>query len=122
MLTLAGITFFLKRVAFFIWDNKVAVLIVIAMFAIAGFFYRACSKPQKFDEATIEKARQAIAKQDRQQMTEVLVESEVAERQIDANLANAENEKLKTVAEARKKASGLSNEELAAEIERRLNE
>ena len=50
-------------------------------------------------------------------MVETLAEIEVETKAIDANLANADNAKLKAFDEARKKARSLTNEELAAQLE-----
>lgn len=118
-----GFLFIIKRIGFFILDNWKIVLAVLAVLTITIVVYRACRPgPPKLDERAIQKAQQAIAENDRKAMTEVLVESEVAEKAIDQNLANAENEKLKALAEARQKAAGMTNEELAAELERRAKE
>lgn len=122
MLTLAGIGFFLKRLVYFVIDHWKIILPVIAILIIGIFVYRACNKPPKLDEKAIQKAQRAIAENDRKAMEEVLIESEVAEKQIDQNLANADRQKLEAISEARKKVSQMNNEELAAELERRARE
>lgn len=50
-------------------------------------------------------------------MEEALLESRVAEQQIDANRADAENKKLKALDDARKEAREMSNEDLAKTLE-----
>lgn len=96
---------------------------VVAVLIVFGMVMRSCNnQPVKFDEKTIQEAKTAIAEQDRQKMTEILANSAVVEKQINANLANADNEKLKTLSEARKRAAAMTNEELAAELERRVNQ
>ncbi len=98
------------------------ILVVIAVI-VSGLWIRSCLvRPAKLNEKQIQKAQKAIAEQDRKEMVEILAESELGEKKINANLANAELEKLKTLGEARKKAHAMSNDELAAELERRLNQ
>lgn len=118
----AKLWWFLKRVFWFVTDNWKVVLPAIGVLIVVIFVYRACHKAPHLNEAQIQKAQQAIAVQDREQMKEVLVESEVQEKQINANLANAETEKLNALAEARKKAEQMTNQELADELERRAKE
>lgn len=122
MLTLAGIGFFLKRLVYMVIDHWKIILPVLAILVIGIFVYRFCNKPPKLDEKAIQKAQQAIAENDRKAMEEVLIESEVAEKKIDQNLANADRQKLEAISEARKKVSQMNNEELAAELERRARE
>ena len=50
-------------------------------------------------------------------MEEALVESRVAEKQIDTNRADAENTKLDALAKAREEAKAMSNEDLAKTLE-----
>jgi len=96
-------------------------LLLVVLIA-AGLFLRSCfSRKPKLDEKAIQTAQQAIADQDRKTMVEVLANSDVAEKQIDANLANAKTETVNAIHEARKNAEQLSNEELAAELNRRAN-
>jgi uncharacterized membrane protein YvbJ len=122
MFTLAGIGFFLKRAGFFLFDHWKLVLGGIILLVIVVFVYRACNRPPKLDEKSIQKAQKAIAENDRKAMEEVLTESDVAEKQIDNNLANAENEKLKALQESRKRIAEMDNQQLAAELERRARE
>lgn len=97
---------------------------VVVCVLIAGvIMFRSCGgRKVKLNEKQIQDAKIAIAENDRQAMEKVLVESEVAEKQIDDNLANAKTETVNAIHEAKKKASEMSNAELAAELERRLNQ
>jgi hypothetical protein len=111
-----------KLIGFFLWDNKKVVLPIIGILILTIWFTRACNRPPKLDEKAIQRAQQAIAENDREKMKEVLAESEVREQNIDANLAMADRQKVEALANARKKAEQMSNEELAAELERRMHE
>jgi len=119
---ITSLIFFLKRVAFFVLDNWKVVLPIVALLIALVFFVRWWSRPPKLDEKAIQKAQQAIAENDRKAMVEVLVASDIAEKQIDDNLANAEMEKFKAFHEARKNAEALTNDELAAELNRRAQQ
>lgn len=116
MLILANVLGFLyanwKRIAYI-------TLGVIVLFLFTIGVMRSCRPGPKLDEISIQKAQQAIKAEDRKQMIEILTESDLAEKQINANLANADNEKLKTLSESRAKYNELSNDDLAAELERR---
>jgi hypothetical protein len=114
--------FFLKRIFFFVIDNWKIVLPIIALLIGSIFIYRACHKTPHLDEQQIKRAQDAIAKQDREEMTKVLVDAEVKEKQIDANLANSDSAKLQAIYEARRKANAMTNEELARRLEELANE
>ena len=90
---------------------------VIAVLIVVGMIFKACNKPPKLDEQQIQKNQEAIASRERQKMVEALAESRVAERQIDANRADAENKKLETLSKAREEAKAMTNEELAKKLE-----
>lgn len=83
---------------------------------------RSCNRPPKINEKEIQKAQEAIAKRDRAEMIEVLAKSEADEKQIDANAMDASGRTANAVSQARRQVSELTNEELAREIERRLNQ
>lgn len=119
---LATLAFIVKRVFWFVKDNwKVVVPAILLLIALV-FVVRWWNRPPKLDEKAIQKAQQAIAANDRKAMELVLEESDLVEKQIDGNLANAETEKLKSLEESRKKTQQMTNAELAAELERRLNQ
>jgi len=94
------------------------VLAIIGILIVVMLINRACNKPPKLDEKAIQKAQQAIAKEDRKEMLEILAQSDVAEQSIDNSVKAAEN----ATEQAKKSYSGLSNEQLASELERRLQE
>lgn len=97
----------------------------LALIAIVGlillittvFIFKACDSPPQLNEKQIQKVQQAIEKQERDEMVETLAQIEVETKGIDANLANADNEKLKAFIEARDKARSMTNEELAKALE-----
>lgn len=82
------------------------------------FVLRACNKPPKLDQKEIIEAQQAIAKEDRKEMIEILTNSDVREQAIESNIKQAEE----ATRQAKQNYSGKSNEELAAELERRLQQ
>ncbi len=82
------------------------------------FVLRACSKPPKLDQKEIIKAQQAIEKEDRKQMIEILTNSKVQEQGIDNSIKMAEE----ATEKAKRDLSNLTNDELAAELEKRLHE
>ncbi len=95
-----------------------AVILIVLVVAI-----RNCGrKPAKLDEAATQKAQVAIATQDREAMVQILAESQVKEKQIDANIANANIATTTAIVEAKKEARNLTNEELAKALEERLNQ
>lgn len=95
--------------------GAVGVLLLLLLF---GLVYRACNRPPKLDQKEIIEAQQAIQKNDRKVMVEILAESDVREQAIDNSIKAAEQ----ATENAKKNYSQLSNDELAKELERRLNE
>lgn len=119
-MTWAGITFFAKRVWYFVYDNwKVlaivaGILLVVVLSAVA---FRSCGrKPTKLNEAEIQRGEQAIKEQNKQELVEILAKAEVREQAIDANVANGRVATINAVKEARDKYSDMSIEELQAEF------
>lgn len=119
---LTKISFGAKRAFWFVIDNWKVVLPIVAVLIALVFFVRWWNRPPKLDEKAIQAAQKAIAENDRKAMVEVLAASDVQEKQIDGNLANAETEKLKAFHEARKNAEAMTNDELAAELNRRAQQ
>ncbi len=117
--TIASI-FGLKDVMLILKRVQLAAIVIgfLAVCIIGGLIFKACHKAPKLDEKAIQKAQQAIAKEDRKQMLEILAQSDVAEQGIDNSVKAAEN----ATEQAKKSYSGLSNEALASELERRLQE
>lgn len=120
MLTAWRIT---KNVFFFLVAKWKIVLPLIAVIAV-GLFLRSCwSKHEaKLTALQTVTAQQAIAKGDREEMTKVLVDVAVTEKNIDANLANSDRQKLEVISDARRKAAGMSNQELADTLNALANE
>lgn len=83
-----------------------------------GLVFRACDKPPKLNQQDTIKAQQAIAKEDRKEMIEVLTKSKVEEQGIDNSIKAAEE----ATDKAKREYSQLSNDELAKELERRLQQ
>ena len=98
---------------------------VLGLFVLFGvlFVFRACSKPApKLNNEEIRKAQDAIAANDRKTQIEILTNSEVREANIDANVAAGRNATINAIANSRAEWSQKSNEEIAAELERRARE
>ncbi len=116
--------FFANIFGWIIAHKRLVLYIVggIVLFICVSLIYRACHKAPHLDEKQIQRAQDAIAKQDREEMVKVLTEAEVAEKQIDANLAEGEHQKLEAIQEAKRKAAKMTNDELAAELERLAQE
>jgi type II secretory pathway component PulC len=97
------------------------VIILVVLFVgkwIFGLFHHA----PKLNQAEITKAQTAIAKQDREEMIKILVDSDVREKAIDENVAYANTQTVNAIAESKKQWSSASNDEMAAELERRAQE
>lgn len=120
-----GFWFIAKRIFFFAFDNWRVVLPVAVFAAIAFWFliHYGCSKPApKLNQEEIIKSQQAIAANDRKTQIEILTNSEVREANIDANVAAGRNATINAIANSRAEWSQKSNEEIAAELERRARE
>jgi len=101
---------------------SLVVLLSIAALVIGLWISRLFHHAPKLNEKQITAAQQAIATNDREQMTKILVDSDVAEKQIDANVAYSNTQTTNAQAESRQKWSQASNEEMQAELERRARE
>lgn len=98
------------------WARRVVLFGAIIIIVVVGLWLRSCfNRPAKLNEQQIQKAQQAIAKRDRAEMERILAESDTAEAEIDSNLKQIEIDR----EAARRNYNGWSNEELAAELERR---
>lgn len=117
-----GLLFFAKRVVWFFWDNPryLVMLLAFIILVLIGMQIKGCfTRTPKFNEDEIRRAQKAIAEDNRKEMVEVLAQSEVREKNIDANVANAKVETVNAYTEARKKYSEMSNDDLARELEAR---
>jgi len=99
------------------WMSIGVIVLLLVVLVTLGLFLRSClNRKPKLDEQAIQKAQNAIAENDRKQMLEVLAESDTKEAEIDSTIKQIEMDR-----EAAKKSyADKSNEELAAELERRL--
>ena len=116
------VIFFIKRCCWFLWDNPryLVMLLAAILLLVVGLQMKGCFKrTPKLNEAEIRTAQQAIADQDRSKMIEVLTASEVREKNIDANVANAKADTLNAIHESKIKYNDMTNDELAKELEAR---
>lgn len=100
------------------WRLVAGVVAVLFLVIVFGLVYRSCNKPPKLDQKEIIEAQQAIEKNDRKVMVEILTNSTVREQGIDNSIKAAEE----ATEKAKRDYSQLSNDELAAELERRAKE
>ena len=116
---------FLANIAGWIMSHARQLLIggaILAVVLTSAIIYTKCTRQKTITPEQINKAQEAIAKQDREKMEQVLVEIEADKAAIDQSVANAEAEREFAIAEAKKKAETMTNAELAAELERLANE
>ena len=98
------------------------VLIAIAVLAL-GLWLRSCfHKAPSLNQEEITKAQQAIAANDRKVMVDILANSNARQAATDQTVDNAKAAANDAATQARKDAANMSNEELAAELERRAKE
>lgn len=120
-----GFLFVLKRIWYFIYDNW-RVVLPVAVFAVVLIWvavHYGCQKPApKLNQQEITAEQQAIAAKDRQTQIAILVNSDVREQAIDANVAAGRNATVNAIADSKAEWSQKSNEELAAELERRAKQ
>jgi uncharacterized protein YpmS len=96
-----------------------ALVLLIAVVVI----YQSCGKREpKLNIQESERAKKAIAVEDRKEMLDVLVQSDAKEAEAEATEVNANAAKVNAIAESKKKWSEASNDEMAAELERRAKE
>ena len=122
---MTGFLFIVKRIFYFCVDNY-RVVLPIAVFVVIAFWlliHYGCSKPApKLNQEEIIKSQQAIAANDRKTQIEILANSDVRVQDIDANVAAGRNATVNAIADSKAEWSQKSNEELAAELERRANQ
>ena len=113
------------------WDlQKVQTGVIVALMVLIGIavlvfalWMRSCfTKTPKLDEAEIQKAQQSIAVEDRKAMQEVLISSDAREAAIDSNISNAKANTINAIHESREKWSQATDEEIKAELLRRMNQ
>lgn len=118
LLTTAGILFAVKRGFYFVSDNwrsfaALAGMLFLMLLIVWGF--RACRSQPKLNEAEIKKAEIAIQERNREALKEILAESDVRLQGIDNSIKAAEE----ATRQAKKNYEGMSDAQLAAELERR---
>jgi len=97
--------------------------VVIIVVICLGLWLKSCLHHEpKLDEKAIQKAEQAVKDRNDAVLKEILIESDVKDAQIDANVANAAADTANAIHEAKQKYSNMNTDELAAEIERRKNQ
>lgn len=102
------------------WQLKLVSLfgVAVLLLIVVGTF-KACTRSEpKLNQREIIEAQQAIDKQQREKMIEILADSEAREQGIDNSVKAAEN----AAEEAKKNYTGKSNEELAEELNRRAKQ
>jgi len=100
-------------------------LIVLLGLAVLIFslWLRSCfHKQPTLNQEEITKAQQAIAANDRKVMVDILANSNARQAATDQTVDNAKAAANDAATQARKDAANMSNEELAAELERRAKE
>lgn len=97
------------------WRIVLTGLGILVLIIAVVMVYRSCQKPPKLDQEAIIEAQQAIEMNDRKTMVEILANSDGREQGIDNSIKAAEEATNKAVRDY----SQLSNDELAAELERR---
>lgn len=103
--------------------RTVAILAAITLIALlAVVFTRSCGQKPKLNQQEIIKAQQSIAVEDRKQMVEILVSSDVREATIDSEISNAKKDTVNAIADSKEKWSQASDDEVKAELMRRLNQ
>lgn len=106
------------------WPLKLAsVLVVCIFFGLLAGTLKSCGRvAPTLNEQEIQRAQQAIAEQDRREMIDVLAQSDAKEAAADATAIDANTATVNAIAQSKKRWSEASNEELAAELERRTKE
>jgi uncharacterized membrane protein len=95
---------------------------IILLLLLVLMIYRGCRSTPKLDEAEIQKGEQAVKERNDEALRKILVESEAREAVIDANVANAEKEKVEAVEQAKERWANANISDLQAEFDRRKNQ
>lgn len=118
---LGGLTWIVNWVG----ANKrmVAILAAICLIALlAAVFTYSCGRTPKLNQVQIEKAKQAIATEDRKVMVEILAESDAGEAVADGIVNNSKAATVNAKIESKAKWSNANTEDMAAELERRAKQ
>ena len=99
------------------------VFLGIAALVIAGLIFKGVtglfSRKPKLNEQEIQKGEQAVKDRNDAELKKILVDSDVREKEIDANVSNAKAATVNAIEESKKKYENMNTSELAAELEKR---
>lgn len=105
------------------WVVWIVIAIIGVIVLIIAFSLKSCfTRTPKLDQQQIQKAQKAIETQDRKEMIEVLAQSDAQEKAADVSVIEANAVTQNAIQESKKKWSDASNDEMAAELERRAKE
>lgn len=100
------------------WARRLmSIVIALVIIVPAAIIYTRCSREKPVSPEKIAKAQKAIAEGDRKAMTETLAEIEGDVAAADKSVLEADTAKINAIAEAKKKAAEMSNEELRQKLE-----
>lgn len=101
------------------WARRFMLLVVVLVVIVpAAIIYTRCSREKPVSPEKVREIQDAIASGDRKRQEEKLAEIEGDVAAADKSVLEADTAKINAMAEAKKKAEGMSNAELAAELER----
>lgn len=103
-----------------IWAHKRMVAIggaIVLVVILAFAFTRSCRNRPVLNEKELQEVNEAIETRERKKMEEVFIKVEAKQAEIEANVTNAKVETVNAIADAKKKVSEMSDEELAAYLE-----
>jgi len=94
--------------------------VLVLLLIIFGYgLQRACYKPAKLDEKSIQEAQKAVEDRNHERLAEILTNADVKEKIITGEVANAAANTAAAKYEAKKKYDAMTPSELAAELEAR---
>lgn len=117
-----ALTLFIKNIFGWItlhWRIVAGAIAVLLIVIVFGLVYRSCNKPPKLNEAEIQKGEQAVKERNDKVLRDILTNSDVKEKEIDANLAYAENKTVEAIHEASTRYANMNASELQAEFDKR---
>ncbi len=95
-------------------------LLVFIAILFSALWLRSClKKSPKLDEQEIQQAQQAVEDRNHERLAEILTNSDVKEKIITGEVANAASNTAAAKVEAKKKYDAMTPEQLAAELEAR---
>jgi hypothetical protein len=116
----------LANFAGWVWAHwrSVAIVVAVVVLILTGVcvFKRVTNRPPKLNQKETQQVQERIGEMDRDEMKQILVESEVREQMIDANVMTATADTVNAIHESKLKWADASAEEMRAELERRAKE